>query len=42
MSDRINVGSLNVDRELYAFVNEQALPGTALLKTSFGLTLKHL
>lgn len=42
MSDRINVGSLNVDRELYAFVNEQALPGTGIAEDKFWADLETL
>lgn len=42
MSDRINVGGLNVDSGLYAFVNEQALPGTGIDQNKFWANLETL
>lgn len=42
MSYRINVGGLNVDRGLYAFVNEQALPGTGIGQDKFWSDLETL
>lgn len=42
MSDRINVGGLNVDSGLYAFVNEQALPGTGIDQDKFWADLEKL
>lgn len=42
MSDRINVGGLNVDSGLYAFVNEQALPGTGIDQSKFWTDLETL
>ncbi len=42
MSDRINVGGLNVDSGLYAFVNEQALPGTGIDQSKFWSDLETL
>jgi malate synthase len=42
MSDRINVGGLNVDSGLYAFVNEQALPGTGVDQDKFWADLEKL
>lgn len=42
MSDRINIGSLNVDSELYTFVNEQALPGTGIAEDKFWADLETL
>ncbi|MEM7215483.1 MAG: malate synthase G [Pseudomonadota bacterium] len=35
MSDRIETGELNVDAELYNFVNEEALPGTGIEPGAF-------
>ncbi|MEM9332120.1 MAG: malate synthase G [Pseudomonadota bacterium] len=35
MTDRINVSGLNVDVELYNFINEEALPGTGIDSTEF-------
>lgn len=42
MSERINVGGLNVDSGLYAFVNEQALPGTGIDQSKFWTDLETL
>ena len=42
MSDRISVGGLNVDSGLYAFVNEQALPGTGIDESKFWNDLEKL
>lgn len=42
MSDRINVGKLNVDSGLFAFVNEQALPGTGVDQDKFWADLEKL
>ena len=30
MTDRIQAGALQVDRELYDFINDEALPGTGV------------
>ena len=42
MSERIDVGGLNVDAELYAFVNEQALPDTGITQDKFWADLENL
>ena len=42
MSDRISVGNLDVDSGLYAFVNEQALPGTGIDQGKFWADLETL
>ena len=42
MSERIDVGGLNVDAELYAFVNEQALPDTGIAQDKFWADLETL
>ena len=35
MSERIGIGGLHVDRQLYDFINEEALPGTGLSAAAF-------
>ena len=35
MADRITAGSLQVDRELYEFINDEALPGTGVSAEAF-------
>ena len=35
MTDRIKVGGLQVDRDLYDFINNEALPGTGVAAESF-------
>ena len=35
MSERIGIGGLQVDRQLYDFINEEALPGTGLSAAAF-------
>ncbi len=42
MSDRISVGNLDVDSGLFAFVNEQALPGTGIAQDKFWADLETL
>lgn len=42
MSERITVGGLDVDHELFAFVNEQALPGTGIDQSKFWADLETL
>jgi malate synthase len=42
MSERITVGGLDVDQELFAFVNEQALPGTGIDQSKFWAELETL
>ena len=35
MSDRIGIGGLQVDRQLYDFINDEALPGTGVSAAAF-------
>ena len=35
MTDRIEAGALQVDRELYDFINDEALPGTGISPEAF-------
>ena len=35
MADRIKAGSLQVDKELYDFINREALPGTGISAEGF-------
>jgi len=42
MSDRITVGNLDVDSELFTFVNEEALPGTGITQDKFWANLETL
>ncbi len=42
MSERTNIGKLDVDSDLYNFVNDQALPGTGISKEKFWADLETL
>ena len=42
MSNRADIGGLNVDSELYAFVNDEALPGTGIESDTFWSDLEKL
>ena len=42
MSDRIQVGSLQVSTLLHNFVNQQALPGTGVEPAVFWAGLEHI
>ena len=35
MTDRVNAGGLQVDKELYDFINDEALPGTGIAPATF-------
>ena len=35
MTDRVNAGGLQVDKELYDFINDEALPGTGIAPETF-------
>lgn len=35
MSDRVQVGDINVDQQLYNFINDEALPGTGIDQNKF-------
>ncbi|MEO0327181.1 MAG: malate synthase G [Pseudomonadota bacterium] len=35
MTDRVQVGNLNIDSGIFTFINEQALPGTGIDQTAF-------
>ena len=35
MADRIQAGALQVDQELYDFINKEALPGTGVTQEAF-------
>ena len=35
MTDRVNAGGLQVDKELYDFINDEALPGTGITPETF-------
>ena len=35
MTDRIEAGALQVDKELYDFINDEALPGTGIAPEAF-------
>ena len=35
MTDRVNAGGLQVDKELYDFINDEALPGTGITPEAF-------
>ena len=42
MTDRIEAGALQVDRELYDFINDEALPGTGISPEAFWSGLDRL
>ena len=42
MTDRIEAGALQVDRELYEFINDEALPGTGISPEAFWSGLDRL
>ena len=42
MADRIKVGALQVDKELYDFINHEALPGTEISSESFWANFDRL
>ena len=42
MTNRVDIGGLNVDAELYAFINDDALPGTGIESSKFWANLEEL
>ncbi len=42
MADRVNNGGLNIDKELWDFVNNEALPGTGIAQEKFWADLETL